>query len=332
MARRISTNFNKQRGYFSGLTVSTWLCCYSSIKMLRFVDIFFPELIFARSALNLGLLAYRFFIDFIKAHKSMEQNCSSNSSDYERIHFEWIALEAGSLFLTLLSLYFFAATIAYNVMQNRQLPSNSSSKQKLLEKLHFVAMLSSHGCILLGLVAIQLPMFSKHDEDSNVCSIFSLVETWSHQLSLCSIFTMLWLRIKLFYCNQIMRTLQTTFIRVVGYVILFIVVIFTAQFGVVFSLFHTSKSSCYYCRSYSIRKAIFPSIILLTIFDSACIITLAILLVYPLRANQNQMSDISCKHIRSLLKRILKRTLLCLGVYAIAPLLAIVINNKNIVF
>ena len=241
---------------------------------------------------------------------------STNCTNQSTALLQWNVVEIAAAIFSLLSLYMVIASIVFEVktkQTKREERAKSRNEYRLALILCF-AIPTSFAFVFLSFVNILLPLLVNENmiEISLDCQAQTLLETWSQNLALIFAFLILWLRIKLFYWHEVLKTLQTKKERILTYVVLFVIVFACTQLTIAVS-FTQSVSSCGRCigspdTPIQLSSYIAFSFTFSIVSSLFCLTILAVMLIRPLKSNLLHLSNRTRECIRKLSRRILMST------------------------
>ncbi|XP_078494180.1 uncharacterized protein LOC144749660 [Ciona intestinalis] len=263
-----------------------------------------------------------------------EVNRSTTPVNHARLYaeeVEWLWLEVLSIFFAAVTIYLLVMSIIYEV-RTRQRASRRRQNIAYSEKFLPVTLIAAIVLTIAAFLSIQVPMLVRYEDGRIVCNVYRIAATWFYNLGLAAVFLLLWLRIRVFYSHKIMRSLQSRMVITLNYVILFVVVVAALQQGGIFTFISDARYTKNIMCAYSyVGKEVLPSIVFLTISSAVCVVTLGGLLVYPMWRHRDILSNRSAQSVRSMSRRVIVTTLLCISTYILAPLVVTMLRHRNIV-
>jgi len=253
----------------------------------------------------------------------------------------WTHIIRTAIAFCILSSYQLLTSIIFEVVNNRKKQTKNSpdtyTKRWIDISLSFIIPIC-HALVVVAFASLLFPLIVNADNLkalNDACVAFIIVETWCQNLGLIFAFLMLWLRIKLFFSNQVLKTMQSRTHHTALNVNAIVMIVACLQVAIVQSISH-AKFSCGRCISVLVGNMniiTLTSLILKIVVSSLCMIFLAILLIWPLKSNWRRLSDRTHTHIRQLSKRISFITIICLSAYfaatSVTLVAAIVFDFEN---
>ena len=242
---------------------------------------------------------------------------STNCTNQSTALLEWNIVEIAAAIFSLLSLYMVIASIVFEV-KAKQTKCEERAKPRNKYRLALIlcfAIPTSFAFVFLAFVSILLPLLVNENmvEMSHICQAQNLLETWNQNLASIFAFLILWLRMKLFYWHEVLKTLQTKKERILTYVVLFVIVFACTQLTIAVS-FTQSVSSCGWCigspdTPIQLSSYIVFSFTFLIVSSLFSLTILAVMLIRPLKSNRLHLSNRTRECIRKLSRRILISTI-----------------------
>ena len=274
------------------------------------------------------------FSEIVDFKMNRTENCTSESAIDGSIKV-WTIVEITAIVFSLLSLYLLLSSILFAVMDHRKKRlkkyCRGTNDRWWVEVVLSLTIPTSHAFVLSAFATLLFPLFkteSKQKELSYACTAFTLVETWCHNLGLIFAYLMLWLRIKMFFYNKVVKTLQSKRQRVSLNIVLIVMIFACLQSAVNTSTdienIEYSCGRCVIIVTLQHRYKNLISLILMTVGTSICMVILAVLLIYPLKSNRRQLSSRTHTYIRKLSMRIFSISVVCLLVYVAAALVTLI--------